>query len=192
MSPSPPDFWRGEKVQLCALTEEDFTAAEAGTLPRDTEAERFEDRIYFPASGAQQRALLERLAAREAKGDTFFWVIRDLHSRRIGNINTFDCDARVGAFKYALVIARQSRRQGYAREAIGIVLRYYFHELRYQKATVIVYAFNEASQRLHESLGFQLEGRVRRTVYTNGKHHDELYLGLTREEYDERYPDPPL
>jgi len=67
-------------------------------------------------------------------------------------------------------------------------LLYYFHELRYQKATVIVYAFNERSQRLHESLGFALEGRLRGTVYTNGQHYDELYFGLTREEFDERAP----
>ncbi len=188
MNSAPPNFWRGEKVQLCARETEDFEAAGAGTLPPDTEAERFEDRIYFPASGKEHRALLERLAAREGKGDTFFWVIRNLHGERVGNINTFDCDPRVGAFKYAVVIAREHRRRGYAREAIGIVLRYYFHELRYQKATILTYDFNEASQQLHENLGFRPEGRLRRMVYTDGQHHDELYFGLTREEYDERYP----
>jgi RimJ/RimL family protein N-acetyltransferase len=31
-----------------------------------------------------------------------------------------------------------------------------------------------------------LEGRLRRMVYTNGALHDELYFGLTREEFDER------
>lgn len=60
-------------------------------------------------------------------------------------------------------------------DTFSIVLRYYFHELRCQKATVIVYAFNERSKQLHEGLGFRLEGRLRRTVYTNGRLHDELY-----------------
>ncbi len=179
------NFWRGEKVQLRALEVEDFEAAEAGTLPSDTEAERFEDRIYFPASRIQHRELLEQLAAREAKSDTFFWVICNLEGKRVGNINTFDCDSRIGAFKYAVVIFQEQRRQGYAREAVRIVLRYYFYELRYQKATVIVYSFNERSQQLHESLGFKLEGRLRRTVYTKGALHDELYYGLTREEFDD-------
>ena len=63
-----------------------------------------------------------------------------------------------------------------------LVLRYYFRELRYQKATVRVYSFNEASIRLHEKLGFQHEGRIRRTVYTNGALCDEIVLGLTVEE----------
>ena len=182
------NFWRGDKVQLRALEAEDFEAAQAGTEPWDTEAQRYEDSIYFPFSRTQHRTLLEQLASRDAKGDTFFWVICDLHGKRVGNINTFDCDSRVGAFKYAVVIAHEYRRRGYAREAINIVLRYYFHELRYQKATVIVYAFNKRSQGLHESLGFTLEGRLRRMVYTNAQHYDELYFGLTREEFGERAP----
>ena len=64
-----------------------------------------------------------------------------------------------------------------------MVLRYYFRELRYQKATVNVFSFNEASARLHESLGFQLEGRLRRTVFTDGELFDELIYGITVEEF---------
>ncbi|MGI8643788.1 MAG: GNAT family N-acetyltransferase, partial [Thermomicrobiales bacterium] len=56
-------------------------------------------------------------------------------------------------------------------------------ELRYQKVTVQVYAFNESSIALHEQLGFQREGRLRRLVYTGGQHHDVLMYGLTREEF---------
>jgi len=69
---------------------------------------------------------------------------------------------------------------------ITLVLRYYFRELRYQKATVTVYSFNEASARLHESLGFQLEGRIRRTVFTGRKHCDQLVYGITTEEFGAR------
>ncbi len=66
-------------------------------------------------------------------------------------------------------------------------LRYFFDELRYQKATVTVYSFNVASIRLHEKLGFQREGQIRRTVYTRGQYFDELFYGMTCEEFAERY-----
>ena len=33
-------------------------------------------------------------------------------------------------------------------------------------------------------LGCQEEGRRRRNVYTQGEYQDELYFGLTREEFD--------
>ncbi|HMA35504.1 MAG TPA: GNAT family protein, partial [Chloroflexia bacterium] len=57
-----------------------------------------------------------------------------------------------------------------------------FDELRYQKLTVHVYSFNTPSLRLFEQLGFQLEGRLRRTIYTAGQYFDECIYGLTAAE----------
>lgn len=179
------NFWRGEKVQLCAVAPDDLEVLLS--VDEDADLDRYEDVIRFPATRAQGRSFFERMAERDGKDDTFFWLVKDLEGRYVGSIGTFDCDRRVGAFKYGLRILRPFWRRGYARDAISIVLRYYFHELRYQ---VIVYAFNGRSQRLHEGLGFRLEGRLRRTAYTNGRLHDELYFGLTREEFAERNPAP--
>ena len=38
---------------------------------------------------------------------------------------------------------------------------------------------------MHEALGFQIEGRPRRNVFTGGAYHDEVLLGMTRDEFDE-------
>lgn len=40
-------------------------------------------------------------------------------------------------------------------EAIFLVLRFFFHELGYQKVNVQVYAFNEGLLALHRRLGFK-------------------------------------
>jgi RimJ/RimL family protein N-acetyltransferase len=66
---------------------------------------------------------------------------------------------------------------------VRLVLRYYFEERRYQKCSVYVYDFNAPSQRLHESLGFTQEGRLRRMLYSGGEHHDVLVYGITKEEF---------
>ncbi len=125
-----PNFWRGEKVRLRAVEEHDLEAL--AVQEPDTDVERFEDSIYFPISKQQNRENWERLG-RKRNDDTFFWVIENAGGERVGNIGTFDCDRRVGAFKYGVVILRPFWRRGYAYEAISTVLRYYFHELRYQK-----------------------------------------------------------
>jgi len=57
--------------------------------------------------------------------------------------------------------------------------------LGFQKVNVHIYDFNERSLRLHEKLGFKKEGTLRSMVYTNGKHHDEIVMGLTRKEFNE-------
>ncbi len=66
------------------------------------------------------------------------------------------------------------------------MLNFYFRELRYQKVLVTCYAFNEASIKLHESFGFQHEGRIRRMIFTNGQYHDALLMGMTVEEFTTR------
>ena len=53
--------------------------------------------------------------------------------------------------------------------------------------SVSIYEFNERSIKLHESLGFKQEGRLRRMVYTNGKFYDEIHFGMTAEEFLEKY-----
>lgn len=110
-------------------------------------------------------------------------MIERLDGTLVGTILTHGCDRRVGTFSYGVSLAREHWRQGYATEAIRLVLRYFFAELRYQKVTVQVYAFNEGSIALHERLGFQQEGRLRRLVYTSGQHHAVLIYGMTREEF---------
>jgi RimJ/RimL family protein N-acetyltransferase len=85
---------------------------------------------------------------------------------------------------YGLAILPDHQRHGYATEAIRLVLRYYFQERRYQKVTVEVYSFNEPSILLHQALGFTLEGRLRRMIYTEGTYHDVLMFGLTDDEFE--------
>ena len=102
-------------------------------------------------------------------------------------IATHNCDPRNGTFAYGVAIREAHQRQGYASEAIELVLRYYFQELRYQKATVHIYSFNNPSIVLHERLGFQREGCMRRMIFTEGQFFDILLYGITREEFTQRH-----
>ncbi len=183
-------FWRGDRIRLRSIEQQDLDAAAQSFEDLDTELERYESEIPLPLSREQDRAGLEALRKREPGDDSFFWIIENLEGQVVGYINTFDCDRRVGVFKYAIVLRRAYWGLGYAREAITIVLRYYFRELRYQKLTAMVYSFNERSLRMHEKLGFSFEGRLRRTAYTNGRYYDTIYFGMTSEEFDQI--DPPL
>ncbi|MEZ4863463.1 MAG: GNAT family protein [Caldilineaceae bacterium] len=94
------------------------------------------------------------------------------------------CDERNGTFSCAFRIFRPYRRQGYARETFTLLLKYGFHELRYQKANTETIASNDASIQLHRSLGFREEGRRRHNVFTDGQYFDEILFGMTREEFD--------
>jgi len=190
MKPSNRNFWRGQRIRLRAIEQQDLDEILTSDEESDTELERYEDAIGFPLSREAQRESLQKLAKEVGKKDFLFCIIEDRQGQTVGWINSFDCVRRNGTFKYAIAIKQAFWRKGYGREAVTIFLRYFFRELRYQKCTALVYSFNERSIRFHEALGFRFEGRLRNMVYTNGEYYDELYFGVTAAEWQQI--DPPL
>ncbi len=178
------NFWSGDKVRLRAVELKDAGEFYKWASDYDDESDRFCDEIHFPSTYDTMAARVEARSKREPKNDEFIWIIENTDGVAVGNINTFDCNKRCGTFKYGIGIAREYWSKGYAKEAIKIVLRYYFRELRYQKVTVFIYSFNERSMKLHESLSFKQEGRIRRAVFTNGCYYDEVLYGMTCEEFE--------
>ncbi|MBX3084829.1 MAG: GNAT family N-acetyltransferase [Anaerolineae bacterium] len=174
-------IWQGERVRLRAVEPEDWTIYAA--WGEDSQSDRETDMLYFPRSTETKRDHVAKLSQTMPEQDVFRFQIERLDGQLVGTLNTHSCDPRVGAFSYGLGIAKDHRRQGYASEAIRLVLRYFFNELRYQKVTVHVYDFNEGSIRLHERLGFQREGCLRRLGFTDGKYFDVLVYGLLVEEF---------
>jgi RimJ/RimL family protein N-acetyltransferase len=176
------DIWQGKHVRLRGVEPGD---ADVFFSWRDSEMGRFTDFVALPYSLEATRKHFAEMATSEAKNDAFDFIIENEAGETVGIINSHTCDRRVGCFMYGLAIGPDYRRRGYASEAILLLLRYFFDELNYQKVSATVYSNNEPSQRLHESLGFILEGRVRRVIFTLGQHFDELHYGMTVEEFRE-------
>jgi RimJ/RimL family protein N-acetyltransferase len=177
-----PSLWQAKRVRLRAVEPENWALYDGWN--RDDEQARAMDAVPFP----QSREAVKRWAAEESlrlpTDDRARFVIENTEGEAVGDVTVHGTDRRVGTFSYGITVRREHRRRGYASEAIALVLRYFFQELRYQKATVRVFDFNEASIRLHERLGFTLEGRLRRMTYGNGRYADELVFGLLAEEFE--------
>ena len=180
------NFWQGKKIRLRAVEPSDAEHFIRWNL--DSERARALDFVWPPQSEAAVREWAEKESRRKLEGDTFRWMMENEAGETVGSIDTHDCSPRDGTFSYALDVDPAQRGKGYAGEAILLVLKYYFEELRYQKVTVPVHADNAASIRLHEKLGFQLEGRFRRGFYTGGQYVDVLWYGMTVEEFHQLHP----
>jgi RimJ/RimL family protein N-acetyltransferase len=178
------NVWQGEKVRLRAVEPEDWETYYRDST--DTEAARVGDQVHILRSAEVMRQWAQELSLRKPENDSYQWAIEALEGVLVGMISTFNSEVHNGTFEYGLGVHRAHWRRGYASEAIRLVLTHYFRELRYQKVTVRVYAFNEPSIRLHESLGFQQEGRLRRMIFTGGEYHDVLVFGLTAEEFSQQ------
>lgn len=187
MSPTPAsaNTWTGKVVKLRAWEPDDWLAQKRWR--EDTEGERADSHIPLPMSEAAARRLAEERALGQPERNEFEWIIETSAGEVAGAIGSHKCDAHNGTFSYGLYIAPEYRRRGCASDAVLVLLRYFFDERRYQKVNVGVYDYNEASIKLHEKLGFQLEGRSRRMQYSAGVYHDLLRYGMTVEEFHALY-----
>ena len=182
------NIWRGRLVRLRGLEPEDWGAHYL--WDQDSDTARMLDHAWFPNSAARARRWAEETALRSIADEEFHFVVEELEGETlVGAIATHHCDRRVGSFSYGVGIIPERRQRGYASEAILLVARYYFHELRYQKMNAQVHDDNPASIALHERLGFTREGTLRRMAYTGGNYHDLLCFGMTAEEFATLHPD---
>jgi RimJ/RimL family protein N-acetyltransferase len=177
------NFWQGKLIRLRGVEPSDAETFFRWNL--DSEMARDVDFVWPPVSLAQVREEVEELARKKLEGDAFSWIIEDASGTPVGHIRTFRCDHRTGTFRYGVNVAVEHRRKGYAAEAVLLVLKYYFDELRYQKCTVGVHSNNPSSVALHEKLGFRHEGTLRRMLYTGGEYFDMHHYGITKEEWEQ-------
>lgn len=176
-------FWRGPRIRLRALARADAAAwLEADA---DTEAVRMLNLgVSLPKSPAQAAEWAERFAEFNNADERIFFSVETHAGDYVGNVNIGGMDRTNGTFFTGTRIFAAYRGQGYALEAKRIVLRYAFHELRFQKYNLRCLETNAAVIRHAQLLGCVPEGRLRRNVYTDGRYFDELCFGLTREEFD--------
>lgn len=176
------DEFSGKLVRLRGLRTEDGAAFLA--MDRDTDGARRWGETNLPRTDDRARAWIEEQVTKNRSDDTAYLVIERLEDEAVvGSINVGRASPRHGRFGYGVGIGSEYRRLGYGTEAITLLLRFYFGELRYQKCDTSIYSFNLESLRLHEKVGFQTEGRIRRAIFTAGEFHDEIVVGITSDEF---------
>ena len=187
MPSTPPKdyYWQGERVRLRPMHADDaelWLAEERS----DSDGVRFLNYgIDLPKSEHSAQAFAEKYAAFNNRDERIMFSIETLDGELIGGINIHSMNKKNGTFETGSRIYSSFRGHGYGFEAKIIVLRYAFHELRYQKYNIRCMETNQPMIKQATRLGCHEEGRIRRHIYTDGKYLDELIFGLTREEFDE-------
>lgn len=177
-------YWQGADIRLRPMRKED---TELWLLEenRDSEAVHFLNYgMTLPKSEEDARAFAEHYANFSNADERIMFSIEALEGELVGGINLHSMNQKNGTFETGTRVYRAYRGKGYAFQAKHIVLRYAFHELRFQKYTIRCLETNTPMIRHAKRLGCQQEGRLRRHIYTQGQYFDELIFGLTREEFD--------
>lgn len=74
--------------------------------------------------------------------------------------------------------------KGFGSQAVELLLGFAFLERGLERMWVRILETNKASIALHEKIGYQREGVMRKAAYKNGKFQNVVVLSLLREEFD--------
>ena len=78
------------------------------------------------------------------------------------------------------------QEKGYASDALLLLLKYGFCELRLHRIYAIIFEYNDSRIKLFEKNRFKFEGKHREARFWDGKFHDELAYGILEYEYFSR------
>lgn len=89
----------------------------------------------------------------------------------------------VTSAEIGLALAKEQRGKGIGTEVTGLLTELAFDQYNMHKVELFTRADNRAMIRSAEKNGFKVEGRLRETLYFDGKFHDGVQMGVLRGEF---------
>jgi RimJ/RimL family protein N-acetyltransferase len=175
----------GRQVVLRAWERDDVRAAWEAAQSPDGKGEELRDWYKPPRSLEEMEREFERTAA-EPPADVIEFIIQ-AEGRPIGDVDLFRIDERNRSATVGLGIWRaEDRGKGYGYDALQALMRWSFDHLNMHRVELSCDPENHAARAIYEKVGFVLEGRRRKQHFQRGDYHDELIMGLLREDFDAR------
>ncbi|MFH1028995.1 MAG: GNAT family protein [Pseudomonadota bacterium] len=173
-----PEFIRGARIWMRPLLESDFNLKYFCWL-NDPEVNRYSQRRPFPATWKSMTSYSQNLENNPHQG--FVLAILADHEH-IGNIALVNLQLVHRCAEIAILIGDKNYwNQGLAAEAIYLVSKHAFLEMNLHR--VFAGTFNPAFMRCVEKLGWVREGEFRERIWSGGRYHHQVWLGMLRSEF---------
>ena len=175
-------MFRGEKIQLAAVQRE-YLHKYVEWL-NDWEVARFlNPGIPAPFNLEDETAWFEN--RKQSTNSYIFAILTLAENQLIGNCGLHNIDLKNRKAVFGIFIGDKSFwSKGYGTDATRTLLRFAFEELGLNLIELEVYEFNPRAIRAYEKAGFQRVGVHRQGLYRAGAFHDEIIMGILREEWD--------
>lgn len=175
-------YWQNELVRLRAIEESDWEGHFYNRF--DTPARRLVNlEVELPPTEKEAKDFVEKYINFSHGTGRFMFTIENHDGENVGAVNLNSIDEKNGTFSIGMQIDRDYRGRGYGTAAMRILLRYAFYERRLNKYNGGALEDNVASYTMHKKVGCVEEGRRHQMIYTDGKYHNEILFGLTKEQF---------
>ena len=175
----------GKKTRLRALEKSD--------LAKVLEWLNDEEVMWFWADpcNTQSLAQLEQWFARlqgEADYSSKEFIIEIEEGIPIGRISYHHLDTKHQRTEVGTHIGEKEYwGRGYGTDAMIAFLDYLFNELGLHRVYLRLESYNTRALKCYEKCGFTQEGILRHHAFTRGQYHDEVMMGILRDEFNQRH-----
>ena len=171
---------KGKIVTLRAMEEEDQEMLRG--MINDPEIEKMVGGYSFPVSREQQ---LNWFRANGNTQNNIRLIIETEEDGAIGFANIVNIDWKNRSAFHGIKIANKKfRARGIGTDTVMAIMKYAFEELQLNRLDGSIIKYNEPSRKLYcDKCGWQVEGVKRKSVFKLNEYHDELIVGILRDEY---------
>lgn len=121
-----------------------------------------------------------------ATNDTYSFAIETIEDKKyIGGCGINSVDWKNSFVEVGIFIGDNNYwSKGYGTDAMKTLIEFIFNQMNINKIKLKVFSFNERAIKSYKKCGFEKEGVLRQEIFRNGKYHDEIVMGILREEYN--------
>ncbi|HHI02305.1 MAG TPA: N-acetyltransferase [candidate division Zixibacteria bacterium] len=169
----------GKNIYLRAAVPDDYHEVHRWFIGSDPLAQ-----TCHPVRMISPEEKVKKMQAKETGNDEgrFAIVTKEDH-RLVGEVAYFHLNMLNRAAELGYLIAPEERGNGFAKEAMQLLINYLFLDLNLNKVYAQTASFNKGSIKLLESLEFKLDGTLRQHHYYKGDLYDDLLYSLLKFEY---------
>jgi RimJ/RimL family protein N-acetyltransferase len=140
--------------------------------------------IRSPIGQAIEERWFEEMLEHHGRDRWFFVICRHVDGRPVGSLDLHALDLTNGSAGIGIAIGDPAETgRGYGSDALRVLIRFAFDELRLERVWLDVYDENAGARRVYERLGFVHEATFRHGLFRRGRFLDVHRLALLREEW---------
>ncbi len=171
-------FDSNDLVGLCPIEREDLELLAAA---RNDPSVRLRTREHRGLNMIDQEQWLESISHPHTT-NFMFKVVEMGRGKTVGVVGLCHWSSIDRTAETSLYAVPGNERHGFISSALTLLHDWGFDELGLERIWAEVYDFNDPCIALLTGLGFQVEGVLRSHVFTMGKRHDSMMMGLLKTE----------
>lgn len=172
---------RGKIVTLRAIEQEDQEFLRE--MVNDPEIERMVGGYSFPVSKKQQQTWFD---SNSNSNNALRLIIETEKDGVVGLATIVNIDWKNRSAFHGIKIGNSKiRSKGIGTDTVMAVMKYAFEELQLNRLDGTIIEYNEPSRKLYcERCGWTVEGKKRQAVFKLNEYHDELIVGILKDDYE--------